>query len=232
MISKIKTWLDDQEAGLLPAKVNNIELLKKNLEYSEMRLESSGNGEQIIIIQIAEKFKQEKITDKNIIPNLVLILNGSGDIKKGYVTLFKPSSDSYKQVPNNTFNEIFNKTKKINCSGEFQFLSITGHREYQMEYKNGNLFSFGTMKIKQTATGIAKTTDCSEWWLITTIYYGDGTTEVIEQYLGTTCDDCGSSYPATCDDNGGGGGGGGENGGENCCVPQGFNYLLNLFLKI
>jgi len=83
MISKIKTWLDDQEAGLLPAKVNNIELLKKNLEYSEMRLESSGNGEQIIIIQIAEKFKQEKITDKNIIPNLVLILNGSGDIKKG-----------------------------------------------------------------------------------------------------------------------------------------------------
>jgi len=143
-------------------------------------------------------------------------------LKRDNVTLFKPSSDSYKQVPNNTFNEIFNKTKKINCSGEFQFLSITGHREYQMEYKNGNLFSFGTMKIKQTATGIAKTTDCSEWWLITTIYYGDGTTEVIEQYLGTTCDDCGSSYPATCDDNGGGGGGGGENGGENCCVPAGF----------
>ena len=60
------------------------------------------------------------------------------------------------------------------------------------------------------------TENCFAWYLVTTIYYFDGTTETTEQYLYTTCDGC--SPTQDCADGGGGGGGGGETG--ECEIPD------------
>src|SRR5258705_12705590 len=80
LISKVNVWLDNQKSGLTPNKAANIDLLKENLEYSNLRIEPSGEGEQIIIVPITDNFKTLKITDKNSFPNLVLLLNKSGSI--------------------------------------------------------------------------------------------------------------------------------------------------------
>lgn len=126
LISKIDSWLEKPKTGLLAFKAANVNLLRENLEYSDLRIEKSEGGEQIIITPISEKFKAQKISNKSSIPKLVLLLNRSGEIKKGNVVLFQPKINGiYTKVPDNTFLDIFN-TSRVKCDGRFQFISVAG----------------------------------------------------------------------------------------------------------
>ena len=218
LISKINSWLEKQKTGLLAFKAANVNLLRENLEYSNLRVEKSEGGEQIIIIPISEKFKAQKISNKSSIPNLVLLLNSSGEIKKGNVVLFHPkTSGIYTQVPDNTFFDIFN-TSKVKCDGRFQFISVAGHWDYQLDYSNGSLNSYGFIEAQQDSNGTTRSNAiCINWYLVTK-YYVDGIL-VLEtrEYVGTTCSDqCGDgSYQSLCPD---GSDSGGSNE-ENCNNP-------------
>ena len=212
IIAKVKQWMDEQKKEMFANKAAKVDLLKVNLEYSNLRIEQSAQNEKIIIIPIMEGFKAQKIPDKNSIPNLILLMNASGDIRKGNVVLFKPNIDGkYYTVPHNIFYNIYN-TGKVNCNGLFEFLSIAGQRQYHLEYKNGKLFSFGLRKKKEPANQSGRTsTMCYDVVLVTTYYYEDGSTDVTEEYLGTTCsEDCGqpNPWPTDCPDGSSPGGGG------------------------
>ena len=80
--------MEKQKTGLLAFKAANVNLFRENIEYSDLRIEKSEGGEQIIIIPISEKFKAQKISNKSSIPNLVLLLNRSGEIKKVMLYFF------------------------------------------------------------------------------------------------------------------------------------------------
>lgn len=208
VISKVKLWLEEQKAHMFEFKAANIDLLKENLEYSNLNIEVSGNNEKIIIIPINENFKQKRITDKNSIPNLVLIMSTSGDIRKGNVVLFKPKNNgTYSKVPKNTFYNIFN-TAFVNCDGQFQFLSIAGKLQYQLEFEQGKLASASSLKNEEKKIDTRLNSICINWCLVTT-YYVDGIPVYqTSEYVGTTCsDDCyNPDYMSLCPDGGGGGG--------------------------
>jgi hypothetical protein len=142
---------------------------------------------------------------------LVLILDKSGNIRKGNVVLFKPDNvATNSKVPDNTFHDIFN-TGTVNSNGLFQFLSVAGQWKYQLGYKDGSLISFGLIKSKNNSSIAANrlTTICIDWYLVTTYYYADGSTEQTSVYVGTTCsEDCTDGmYASICPDGSSAGGG-------------------------
>ena len=154
---------------------------------------------------INEKFKALKIVDKSSIPNLVLVLNRAGDIRKGNVVLFRPDNQPLcAEVPDNTFHDILNKGT-VTTNGLFQFLGVAGQWKYQLDYKNGKLYSFGLVEQKDKPVNAAGRIDeivCIDWYLVTTYYYEDGTTSQTSEYLGTTCNgECGNPmYQSLCPD--------------------------------
>jgi hypothetical protein len=143
---------------------------------------------------------------------LVLILNKSENIRKGNVVLFKPDNSTfYTKVPDNTFHDILN-TGIVNSNGLFQFLSVAGHWQYQLEYNNGKLKSFGLIKPKNDDASRVNTLVCTDWYLVVDWYdvYGNyaGTTT---EFMTESCQDCENSmYQSFCSDGGNSGGNGTE----------------------
>jgi len=197
IISKINSWLDSKKPTQKPTQAVNVELLKQNILISELRIEQSADGERIVIIPVTEAFKAMKKIDPAAIPNLVLIEDKTGKIRKGNIVLFYPQNGySYKNVPHNTFYDILN-TAKPDCNGKIRYLSITGKRLHELEYENGHLKSFA--HAKDSGSTSARVNNCVDWYWVTTYYNSDG--EVINEtwdYIATTCqgEDCEDPYNA------------------------------------
>ncbi|HEV8284288.1 MAG TPA: hypothetical protein VGQ09_08255 [Chitinophagaceae bacterium] len=197
IIVKVNSWLEQQKSEKQPNKAANIDLLKNNLDFSKLEFEKSDNEEQILIIPINESFKTIKKIDKNLNLNLLLIINKSGDIRKGNLVLYSSENGELNKIPRNTFYHIFN-TSTPECNGTFKFLSVTGWLQYELTYKNNHLYSAGIVKAKENSPNsgqAARTeTECIDWYLVTTYYYSDGTTDQIEEYIGRTCTGCDDPY--------------------------------------
>jgi hypothetical protein len=135
-------------------------------------------------------------------------LSQQGLITKGNIIQFIAEPGKSRSIPENSFSKIFNY-QKLDCDGQFAVLSLSDKFLYQMKYEDGSLHSVGVAEPKKHSTAangpdpdpIGPAPICTDWYLVTTYYYLDGTTEQTEQYLYTTCESSG----------GGGGSGGGSN---------------------
>jgi hypothetical protein len=191
MISKVNSWFDNQKISSQPNKSSNIELLKNNLDFSGLRIEEYDKGEKIIIVPVKDEFKKTRQIDNNKIPNLVLIFDKSGNIRKGNLVLYIPKNgEAVTKVLDNTFYNIFN-TATPECNGQFRFLTVDGIRLYQLDYNNERLASVGVIKKGNSSNTVLTETGCTDWYLITTYYYTDGTTSQTSVYLGRTCEGSG-----------------------------------------
>ena len=226
LISKVNGWLDSRKPAQKQTQAENVELLKNNLEFSNLRIEQSAEGEKIIVIPVKENFKTIKNIDKVSIPNLVLILDKMGNVRKGNIVLFYPQNGQiYSKVPDNTFNNILN-TSKPECNGKFKYLSVTGKKLHELEYENGHLKSFG--HIKDSINSINRTTTfCVDWYWVYTWYdqWGNVYSQTWEYYT-TTCqgEDCEDPYNAMlCPaDNSSGGGAG---------YAEGYEFAVQRFVQ-
>ena len=207
-VAKVNAWLDQQKQGKLPDKIANLELLKNNLNFSSIRFERSDNGEQFLVVPIDEKFKEPAKIDKRPIMNLFLVINTSGDIRSGNIVLYTPAAGQPDKIPKNTFYNIFN-TAQPDCNGKFQFLTVAGTPQYQLEYKDKHLISSGLYQSMANSSGTSRMVPvCYDVYLVTTFYDQDGTIiSQTSQFLYTTCGD-----------DSGGAGGGGET--VNCCISD------------
>ena len=96
--------------------------------------------------------------------------------------------------------------------GILNILTVTGTWLAKLETKNGKLYSIGniTTKDSKNSNKVTNVADCTDWYLVTTYYYSDGSTYETWEYLGTTCSDCNDpAYMNLCPDDGGGGSSGG-----------------------
>jgi hypothetical protein len=96
------------------------------------------------------------------------------------------------KIPDNTFYHIFN-TAEPECNGKFSFHNIMGRLLYQLEYKDKWLHSVGLVKPKKSTTaannagGRTQEGYYIDWYLVTTAYYDDGTSQLVSEiYLYTT----------------------------------------------
>lgn len=215
-ISKINTWLEQQKQGNQSNRAANVELLENNLDYSNLRFEKSENGERFLIVPVKENFKAGTEIDKNVVANLVLFVNKSGNIRSGNIVLYTPENGTVNKIPENTFYDIFN-TAQPKSDGKFQFLTVGGKPQYILQYKNNHLVSSGLYQPKQTAASANRTSStlCYDWYLVTTWYdiFGN-VTDKTYVYLYTTCGSCGSpKLMSFCADDGGGGT-------TDCCITD------------
>ncbi len=94
-----------------------------------------------------------------------------------------------------------------NYSGKVSFYSIFQKLMLFNVYKDGKLSSNGIVRKFHSGKNNGRTNACTDWYLVTTYHYADGSTQTEEFYLGTTCDEpCGFAGARV---NCGGGGGGG-----------------------
>jgi hypothetical protein len=215
-ITKINTWLEEQKQAKQSSRAANVDLLKSNLEYSNLRFEKSENGEQFLIVPVKDDFKSAAEIEKNTVVDLVLFINKEDNIRSGNIVLYTPGNGIANKIPDNTFYDIFN-TAQPGADGKFEFLAVTGKPQYVLQYKNNHLVSSGLYQPKVTAASASRTssTPCYDWYLVTTWYDANGNvTDQTYVFLYTTCGSCGSlKLKSLCADDGGGGD-------ASCCITD------------
>ena len=200
-IALINAFLTQQQNSSPPNLSNKIATLQKHLVFSDMHEEENERG-STLVIPIDNEFRSLANIAGESILNLVSLVNKDGTIKNMYVAIYSPSKNiQFSQLPHNTFHNIFHTASDIE-DGKYQFLTPAGIRQYELEYKNGYLYSEGRISkglnsnlIPNNAT--TKSTSnitrlgaqgCIDWYLVTTIRDESG--QIIDQYevyLGTTC---------------------------------------------
>jgi hypothetical protein len=220
--SKVKSWIESQKESGNISLNTRIESLKENLIVEKMAIEELNKDENFLIIPIRSVFK---IGNKNepVSNFLVLIEDKTGVIRKGQLIQYF-NNKSLETLHQNTFSKIFN-SKAIEVDGKFRIRSLSGRYLYDIEYKNGSLYSYSVMKPKTKVSNSSNRespmgSGCIDWYLITTITYSDGTTYTSEQYIGTTCGGC--APDPNNETEGCGTGGGGTI--DECCVPPDIQF--------
>jgi hypothetical protein len=214
---KINTWLDDQKRMDAPIKSENVESLKNSLDFENVRSETLNAEKQLLVIPVKDVFKGEHNIRANEEPILLITLDATGRILQGKLVLYQPEANQKTKIPLNTFSDIYNN-RDLQISGMFKFLSVSGGWLYQIGYKSGKGNSYGVVRKKKDVAvpAVNNRTDaieCTDWFLDTTYFYPDGTTETTTVYLGRTCRiDCGSDYQSFCPPDDGSGSGGGNSG--------------------
>jgi hypothetical protein len=229
LLKKVYSWLDNQKSPSQPNKAANIDLLKQNLNFSALNFEDLNQNETFLVIPVNEQYETKKNIDRKTILVLLLVTDRSTNIIRGSLVLYSPEDNQgLNEIPRYTFFKMYNN-KSLDCSGLFKFLSVTGRRMYQREYRDGKLRSFGYVKSSNQAEGISNQaegrteTECTYFYYILT-WWIDGIPVAQEAiYLGRICESaCDDPNNQTlCPDSGGGGGGGGGLGTEEtCCIPD------------
>src|ERR1043165_8451742 len=88
LIAKVNSWLDNQKPANKPNKSANVTSLEHSLDHSALRFEDYNNGQKILSIPIKDNFKTIHNLEKNSNNNLVLIIDKSGNIKKGNIVMY------------------------------------------------------------------------------------------------------------------------------------------------
>ena len=88
---------------------------------------------------------------------------------------------------------------KLNYSGTISFYNSMQMLLMQNVIENGELKSHGLVRKDDSQSGpTGRTNTCTEWFLVTTYYYSDGTSYTVSEYLYTTCSGCNPDQE--CDD--------------------------------
>jgi hypothetical protein len=206
--NKVDGWLNQKKQLFNDAKKANIELLAENLQYSEAVYEKYGSNKRILVIPVAEAFKQQKGVEKTKLLHLVLALNAADEIETGNLVLFTPETGKdIDRLPRETFSKIVNKTAP-DTDGKYKFLSIAGTFVFEIDYEGQNLKSF--TKVQQHTNGQNARSSCIDWYWVTTYHYPDGTSSQTWEYVSTTCDGDGCYDPTLASICPGGDGDGGN----------------------
>lgn len=203
---RVISWLDKEKSDLTKktksfntnAKTSNtskddmIELIKQNLLFENLNVELDEKTISYIAVPISDDIKNKKKADQNSTLLLILTLDKEGEIRTGGILYFIPADGKRRaSLSSNTFRNVLYE-KSVDVDGTYKFLSITGRWISQIQIKNGKQFSLGFIH-RNSETGVRqtqRTNGCIDWYLVTTYYYTDGTTETTKEYVGTTCEGC------------------------------------------
>lgn len=203
----VRSWLQVQ-SSLYSNSASNITQLGDALLVHQMNISPLNDSTDIILIPISKELARKKGIAHNYSLCLMLFYKKSQSITTGGIISFISSNDLESiRLSSTQLCSILNG-KKSAFNGEINFMSVTGRWLSRMKIANGELISTGNVISLNNARDNRTNNLCIDWYLVTTYYFADGTTETTSEYLGTTCyEDCGNgSYMILCPDGGGGGG--------------------------
>ena len=196
--SQIRDWLDEKKTEIGIDSNATIDKVLYSMDDANAYTETF-KDEQFIIIPIEDtgSLSRNIRTDLNApLKFLLMVEDESGNLRKGNIALFYPSAAWTISLPQNFFKDFF-ENQTVSIDGTFALLSLDDIKQYEMDFENGNPKEFrlwqGKLQPAQPTGPV-----CYDHYLVTTVYYSDGTCEIFEEYLYTQCIG-----------NGGGGGSGG-----------------------
>lgn len=189
-VAEIKQWLEEQERIIGRDSNNTVEKIIAGMLTDEIYTEPYGR-ETFLIVPLDKRMPLTNNirTDLNEPLRYLLMAEDTlGRISRGAIILFYPGDVNLSRLPANSFHDYFiNQSMRI--EGTFSMISLMDIKQYEMDFDaNG--------KRKEQRLWCAKPTIlepvpdqpiCIDWYLTTTIFYSDGTTQYFEEYLYTTC---------------------------------------------
>lgn len=183
-------WLTSRVKEGETVRNERIELLRQNILPAKASTETLEDGEKLIIVPIASGFKMNTNSDKNADHYLLLFENKNKEVYKGNMVQFVPENAERRSLPKNTLSRLWN-AEDVNANGTFTVLTIFDKHLYASTFKDGKKTSYSTMKAqKETGEAVANTQGeltCIEYYMVTTYYYSDGSTQEFRDYIGTSC---------------------------------------------
>src|SRR5688572_5548206 len=123
---RVITWLDEQKLITSKNSATNIDLLKQNLDFENLRFEELNENKKLLIIPIREGLAIQKNIDRTRAYNFVAIVDADNKIVSANVIIYKPDEPSQRStLPANTFSRLFN-SKPLTVDGQFRMLHIGG----------------------------------------------------------------------------------------------------------
>ena len=195
----ILEWLSSQENSTDSARIGIINSLYSNMLLSNMYVEEFREEENFIIVPLDPTYFSKNLDTSTVLPlqYLLLVEDSTGMIRRGDLVFFYPNGSQISELPQNSFSDFFNH-QKFPVDGTFTLLNLSDIKQYEMDFEN-ELPTQHRLWEPRAPLEIPEGSFCIDWYLVTTTYWSDGTYDVDESYLYTTC---GHSF-------GGGGGGGG-----------------------
>jgi hypothetical protein len=195
LADKVNSWLDKQKLPRQPNQSSNIELLRKNLDLSNIHYEQLNKKEKFLVIPILENYKQLKKVENSAILMLVVVVDEFNKIERGNIAMYLPQTSNENFIPVGTFSNLYNN-KTVQANGLIRFLSVSGRWLYQYRVKSGRIFSFGCINQGENSTNAKNNSTehsagfCVDWWLVTT-YYENGVPVYTErEWVARTCYGC------------------------------------------
>lgn len=130
-------------------------------------------------------------SDKNADHYLILFENKNKEVYKGNIVQFIPSNAQQRTLPKNTLSRLWN-CEDVIVNGTFTVLTIFDKYLYASTFQDGKKTAYTTMEAKKNNSEDAVVNApgelrCIEHYLVTTYYYSDGSTQVFQDYIGTSC---------------------------------------------
>ncbi|MET0395137.1 MAG: hypothetical protein ABW019_18465 [Chitinophagaceae bacterium] len=205
---KVHAWLDSKTSTNAPRN-ERVRIIRENLDFPQLFTEELNEKEKLIVIPIKSGFVANTNKADRPVNYLVLVMDEGGNINKGNLVQYIPETkQAGTAIPHHAFSQLYN-AEDVATDGRFAMLSIFDRLLFEAGYKGGQRVSFAQIrpKDKQRHTAAKEPEICIDWYLVTTYYYLDGTREVREEYLFTTCSGGGCQPNELCDEFEGGTGG-------------------------
>ncbi len=188
--SEIRQRLEEQKSIIGRDSNNTVDKIIASMRTDEMYTEPY-EREQFLIVPLDRREQLTQNIRRDLhdpLRYLLMVEDTSGRIRKGSIILFYPEDVSLPRLPGNSFHDFFiNQTFRV--EGTFSMISLMDIKQYEMDFDaNGSRKEFRLWYGKPTITEPAPNQPiCIDWYLTTTIYYSDGSTQYYEEFLYTQC---------------------------------------------
>lgn len=201
-ITKIQLWLSKQ--AIPSTEMAKFDELKASLDYRKFRIENFRNGETFFVVPINNSYKSFWDKSNEESKYLFMVVDVAGDIREGTIVHYRSKVD----MPVNFF---FNFHRNAIPGHDFRmtYLSLTDRLMERVGYSKNTVHTYTVPK--KDPTSHRGNSQCTDWYMVTTTWYPDGSFDTEWQYLYTTCEGGQCPPEIMClPGDGGGGSGGGE----------------------
>ena len=186
----VKQWLQKEFSSSTPIKNNIIKKLLQNASFDKMYAEvlHEHEKENLIIIPMKKEFVSQHTESKNIFPlqHLILVETANGEIRRGDIVLFFPDKPGVKELPKNTFYNIFN-SEFNSLDGTYALVGLGDVKYWEMDFKDHQKTEFRVWRGDQKPS--EESTNCRAWYLDITRHL-NWNIQQERKYLGNTCTGC------------------------------------------
>jgi hypothetical protein len=192
--ASIQLWLTSQKVNNTTARVKLLDALGKNLLFDRLWVEKN-NELQFIIVPVNETYKFSNNKGNKVSSYFVSVMRADSKILYSVIIQNRPTNEQNgTAIKKGDIADIYSdKSVKEDCN--IRFVTIYDHYLYENKYKNNKLVSTANLNHKNktdnqnsltNSISNSTTTQQIDWYLVTTYFYTDGSSETTSVYLYTT----------------------------------------------